>query len=499
MATNTDVSALIRNQGDVIRALKSSGASQEQIDKEIAKLQLIKKEHDKDDKPQFSLKCAKGARDFDPQQMAVRDQLFSTITSCFKRHGAVTIDTPVFELKDTLTGKYGEDSKLIYDLQDQGGELLSLRYDLTVPFARYVAMNRIKQIKRYHIAKVYRRDNPSIQKGRYREFYQCDFDIAGQFDPMIPDSECIRVVAEILKELNLSDFVIKVNHRLLLDAIFSISGVSEANFRTVCSSVDKLDKISWEEVRNELVKEKHIPQETADKIGTYVNLSGDNSLLNKLQTDPLLSTNQNAQIAINELQLLYTYCQRLLIGQFVTFDMSLARGLDYYTGVIYEAVLIGGHKYEVGSVAAGGRYDGLVGMFDVKNRAVPCVGVSIGVERLFSIMEQKMKGEKIRTTETEVLVMSGEDGFLEQRLSCIAKLWEQNINAELFYKKSSKLLTQIQFCEKEFIPLGVIIATEEQKNGGVKIRNISTREDKFVRDEDMVLEIKAFLGNKKCS
>ena len=120
---------------------------------------------------------------------------------------------------------------------------------LTFRSTRYVAMNRIKQIKRYHIAKVYRRDNPSIQKGRYREFYQCDFDIAGQYDPMIPDAECIRVVVEILKELNLSDFVVKVNHRLLLDAIFSISGVSEDNFRTVCSSVDKLDKMSWADVK----------------------------------------------------------------------------------------------------------------------------------------------------------------------------------------------------------------------------------------------------------
>ena len=119
----------------------------------------------------------------------------------------------------------------------------------TFQFTRYVAMNRIKQIKRYHIAKVYRRDNPSIQKGRYREFYQCDFDIAGQYDSMIPDAECIRVVVEILRELNLSEFVVKVNHRLLLDAIFSISGVSEDNFRSVCSSVDKLDKLPWADVK----------------------------------------------------------------------------------------------------------------------------------------------------------------------------------------------------------------------------------------------------------
>ena len=185
----------------------------------------------------------------------------------FKRHGAETIDTPIFELKEVLTGKYGEDSKLIYDLKDQGGEILSLRYDLTVPFARYVAMNKIAQIKRYHIGKVYRRDNPSISRGRYREFYQCvskkalivnvilsqddtaqysfqDFDIAGAYDAMIPDAECVKIVKEILESLEVGKFVVKVNHRQILDGIFEVCGVSSDMFRTICSSVDKLDKVS---------------------------------------------------------------------------------------------------------------------------------------------------------------------------------------------------------------------------------------------------------------
>jgi histidyl-tRNA synthetase len=142
-----------------------------------------------------------------------------------------------------LTGKYGEDSKLIYDLKDQGGEILSLRYDLTVPLARYLAMNKVTNIKRYHIAKVYRRDNPSMTRGRYREFYQCDFDIAGSYDPMIPDAECIRVVSEILDTLHIGQYVIKVNHRRLLDGMFEACGVSADKFRTACSSIDKLDKV----------------------------------------------------------------------------------------------------------------------------------------------------------------------------------------------------------------------------------------------------------------
>ena len=158
-------------------------------------------------------KIAKGARDFLPAAMVIREEAFSTIKRIFKRHGAVEIDTPVFELKETLTGKYGEDSKLIYDLADQGGELLALRYDLTVPFARFLALNSVGNIKRYHIAKVYRRDNPVMSKGRFREFYQCDFDIAGLYPPMIADAEVLTVASEILSELKIGDFMIKLNHR----------------------------------------------------------------------------------------------------------------------------------------------------------------------------------------------------------------------------------------------------------------------------------------------
>lgn len=148
-----------------------------------------------------------------PLQMAIRERAFSIIKSVFKKHGAVEIDTPVFELKETLMGKYGEDSKLIYDLEDQGGELLSLRYDLTVPFARYVALNNYQLIKRFHIAKVYRRDNPQMNKGRFREFYQCDFDIAGVYGLMIPDAEVLKVLVEILTQLQIGEFVVKINHR----------------------------------------------------------------------------------------------------------------------------------------------------------------------------------------------------------------------------------------------------------------------------------------------
>jgi histidyl-tRNA synthetase len=343
----------------------------------------------------FKPKIAKGARDFGPEQMRIREQAFAAIRRVFKRHGGVEIDTPVFELKELLTGKYGEDSKLIYDLADQGGELLSLRYDLTVPFARFLAMRSVGNIKRYHIAKVYRRDQPQAARGRYREFYQCDFDIAGSFSPMVPDAEVITVATEILSDLPIGQFCIKLNHRKLLDAIFEISGVPVDKFRPICSAVDKLDKMSWEEVKKEMVEEKGLAPEAADRIATFVLHSGPpKELWAKFTQMKLFGDHVQANAAMAELKLLFDYLDAMGSLQYVSFDMSLARGLDYYTGVIYEAVLING-AVAVGSIAAGGRYDNLVGMFSPAGVQTPCVGVSIGVERVFAIMEKKAEELKI--------------------------------------------------------------------------------------------------------
>ncbi|TTE22035.1 Histidine--tRNA ligase, cytoplasmic [Bagarius yarrelli] len=446
--------------------------------------------------------------------------------------------------QETLTGKYGEDSKLIYDLKDQGGELLSLRYDLTVPFARYLAMNKITNIKRYHIAKVYRRDNPAMTRGRYREFYQCDFDIAGQYDPMIPDAECLKIVYEILSELELGDFRIKVNDRRILDGMFAVCGVPDEKFRTICSTVDKLDKMPWEEVKNEMVNEKGLSEDVADQIGQYVSLQGGQDLAERLLQDPKLSQNKQACAGLTDMKQLFGFLQLFQVTDKVVFDLSLARGLDYYTGVIYEAVLcqalqpntpavaeqdgaVPGEEagVSVGSVAGGGRYDGLVGMFDPKGRKVPCVGVSIGIERIFSIMEQKVRlktekiclqrksapqrrrfcfyrglrpsqsclqpsGREIRTTETQVLVASAQKNLLEERLRLTAELWKAGIKAEVLYKKNPKLLTQLQHCEETGIPLVAILGEQELKDGVVKLRNVANREEMDVSRAELVDEIK---------
>ena len=398
--------------------------------------------------------------------MVIRDKIFSTITEVFKRHGGVTVDTPVFELREVLTGRYGEDSKLIYDLADQGGEICSLRYDLTVPFARYLAMNKqIQNIKRYHIAKVYRRDQPAMSKGRMREFYQCDFDIAGTYDPMIPDAEIIKIASEVFDKLGWKGtYTIKLNHRKILDGIFQVCGVPDNKIRTISSAVDKLDKLPWAEVRKEMTEEKGLSEHVANRIGEWVVLKGKTDLVEKLRADDELSANESIKRGMEELELLFRYLDKWKVMDTVSFDLSLARGLDYYTGVIYEVVTEGSapavaasgdasSKPEkrkvpkrddddrsddpsvgIGSVAAGGRYDNLVGMFSGKNQ-IPCVGISFGVDRIVSITEARMDAYKtrgqVRNTEIDVFVMAfggrGFNGFLDERMALVDMLWEAEI------------------------------------------------------------------------
>uniref|UniRef100_A0AAA9TH73 Histidine--tRNA ligase, cytoplasmic n=1 Tax=Bos taurus TaxID=9913 RepID=A0AAA9TH73_BOVIN len=397
MADRAALEDLVRVQGERVRGLKQQKASAEQIEEEVAKLLKLKAQLGPDEgKPKFVLKTPKGTRDYSPRQMAVREKVFDVIISCFKRHGAEVIDTPVFELK--------------------------------------------------------------------------------------------------------------VNDRRILDGMFAICGVPDSKFRTICSSVDKLDKVSWEEVKNEMVGEKGLAPEVADRIGDYVQQHGGVSLVEQLLQDPKLSQNKQALEGLGDLKLLFEYLTLFGIADKISFDLSLARGLDYYTGVIYEAVLLqpparaGEEPLGVGSVAAGGRYDGLVGMFDPKGRKVPCVGLSIGVERIFSIVEQRLEAleEKVRTTETQVLVASAQKKLLEERLKLISELWDAGIKAELLYKKNPKLLNQLQYCEETGIPLVAIIGEQELKDGVIKLRSVASREEVDVRREDLVEEIKRRTSQPLC-
>ncbi|CAI5493852.1 unnamed protein product [Closterium sp. Naga37s-1] len=436
-----------------------------------------------------------GTRDFLPDQMAIRERAFAIIAAVFKRHGAVALDTPVFELRETLMGKYGEDSKLIYDLADQGGEILSLRYDLTVPFARYLAMHSVGNIKRYHVARVYRRDNPQMNRGRYREFYQCDFDIAGQYAPMVPDAEVVKVLTELLDELAIGDYEIKLNHRGLLDGMLAICGVPGSKFRAICSAVDKLDKEPWEAVRTEMIEEKGLLPEVADRIGDFVKHKGEpHHLLATLQApDSPFAGHADSQAALAELALLFDYLAAMGGAvRRVVFDLSLARGLDYYTGVIYEAVLKGGST--VGSIAAGGRYDNLVGMFSGKQ--VPAVGVSLGIERVFTIMEEqeRKKNQLIRATETQVLVASIGPDLLRTRMEIASALWAEGVKAEFVLAASPNMQRQLEFANKAGIPWMVIFGSAELDKGTVKVKDLERREEEEVTRASLILYLKRKLG-----
>lgn len=506
IAPAADYRARVAAQLDKLRTLNTENAPATAVKPEVDELvklsdELAELSMKKGGK--ITLKTPKGTRDWEPLSMALRKHVFATIERIFNTHGAVTIDTPVFERKEILAGKYGEDSKLIYDLQDQGGELCSLRYDLTVPFARFVAMNPTEygNIKRYHIAKVYRRDQPAMSKGRFREFYQCDFDIAGTHDAMVPDAECLCVLVEILDALEIGEFTVKVNHRKLLDAVFAVCGVPDDKIRTISSAVDKLDKSPWSEVRREMIEDKGLDAEVADRIGTYVQRRGGRELIDELAGDATLMANPRAVEGLEDMRLLFAYLDVYRITDRISFDMSLARGLDYYTGVIYEAITaasappppsdekpkpkkgkddeVDESTVGVGSIAAGGRYDNLVGMFSGSKKpdAVPCVGVSIGVERVFSILMQRIRdaqarGERtaVRSKEVEVFVMSMGDGLLLERMQVAKQLWDAGIKAEFLYKRKPKLQAQFAVVDKEQVPFAVMLAPGEWAAGTVRVK-----------------------------
>ncbi len=439
------------------------------------------------------VKVVKGARDFLPFQMAIRNKAFKIITDVFKKHGAVEIDTPVFELKETLMGKYGEDSKLIYDLNDQGGELLSLRYDLTVPFARFMAVNNLPSIKRFHIGKVYRRDNPQMSRGRYREFYQCDFDIAGpNYGKMIPEADVLKVVVEILTQLPVGGFNIKLNHRLLLDAIVNISGIKDDLYKTVCSSVDKLDKEEWDTVKKELL-EKGITEDQSEKLWNFVQLKDKpKTLLEKLKLNNELLSNQKGKTALDEMDILFDYLEIMEIDKYCTFDLSLARGLDYYTGLIYETVLTDTDK--VGSISGGGRFDNLVGMFSGKQ--IPAVGVSIGIERIFNILEEKYKNSPdIRSVETEVFVAVIGKNLTKERFKVLNELWESGINAEMLYNENPRMDKQMDYVINNKIPFMVFIGENELKENKLKIKCMANGNEVMVERGKLVEEVKKLKEN----
>ncbi|TVY13880.1 Mitochondrial histidine--tRNA ligase [Lachnellula arida] len=456
------------------------------------------------------LKTPKGTRDWFGSDLLLRDHILQTASNIFKLHGGTPLDTPAFELKAILAEKYGEDTRLMYDLADQGGELCSLRFDLTVPFARWLAMNNESQLKRYQIAKVYRRDQPSVAQGRLREFYQCDFDIAGVYDAMIADAEVLRVVVEVFEALGMG-ITIKVNHRRVLDGLFEVAGVPGEKIRSVSSAVDKLDKVAWAGVRREIVDEKGVSDEVADRVGEYVRRSGEmREMVRFLKSEPELCGNENIGAGIIDMELLVSYLEVYGVADKVSFDLSLARGLDYYTGLIFEVVnqppgsntaVIGKEsESQVGSIAAGGRYDNLVGMYT--RNPMPCVGISFGVDRIFTLLNA-LQGEKMLPgVDVYIIALSGKDvnGLLLERMSVARELWSAGISAEFTAKVKPRREKQSK--ESKNSRLSITLAPDEWAAGQVRLKDLrddDTLQDKkdqgqLVSKENLIEEVKKLLS-----
>ncbi|KAG2364832.1 histidyl-tRNA synthetase [Suillus spraguei] len=462
------------------------------------------------------LNGTQGTRDYGAAEMFCREHVERIVKDVFTSYGGSALDTPVFERKDVLAGKYGEDQKLIFDLMDQGGEQLALRYDHTVPLARYLAMaGATVQAKIWQVGKVYRRDNPVMSKGRMREFSQADLDITGAWDPMIPDAEIISLLCTILTKLDVGEFTIKLNHRKILDGIFEVCGVPQDKIRSISSAVDKLDKLPWLEVKKEMTEEKGLSSDVADKIGEYVKHKGGPSLLDLLKADATLMANLSAKQGISDMDILFTLLRAYKVLDKISFDMSLARGLDYYTGIIYEAIVeasappalssnatespapappkpkpskkakvddneedeVDESQVGVGSIAAGGRYDNLVGMFTAaaaaegkKAPGLPCIGVSIGLDRIFAIVWPKWVEKGMRSKETMVYVLAAGDGLLEERITLVQELREAGIKTDFLAKRKPKLTAQFMAGEKDEVPFAVILGGDELKEGLVTVK-----------------------------
>lgn len=421
-----------------------------------------------------TLAIPKGTRDYGPEQMRIRKYVIYEMERIFEQFGGVCIDTPVFEMKGNLVNNCEEETKLIFDLAQQNKQQYALRYDLTVPFARYVAMNGITNMKRYQIGKVYRRDNPVMTKGRYREFLQCDFDIAGSGPKMANDAIIIKVMVTVLKKFDLK-FKVKLNYKPLLDELLKLSEVDAAKISSTCSTLDKLDKCTWNEIARELsgkgLTEKNI--EAIFALFQYKGAAG--VILSKIREDFPAQTLLGKHV--DDLLMLVDYLSDLDCLGDIEFDVSLCRGLNYYTGMLIEAVL-SENELGIGSIAGGGRYDNLISEFS--GSSVPAVGCSIGIERIFTLLEKRELGLKTQTICYITYIynrknLAENQIYRKQVLKLANKLWALAIPTEIVSCETQILKEQIINVAKSGIPYLIVFAETEFKSGAVLVKELATK------------------------
>ncbi len=427
--------------------------------------------------PKIQARVPRGMRDILPQKMLLRQYVIGQVEKVFQRFGFEPLQTPVLELSETLMGKYGEDAeKLIYDAKHrEGKEELSLRYDLTVPLTRVVAMypELVKPFKRYQIAPVWRAERP--QKGRYREFYQCDVDIVGT-KSMLADAEIMTVVYSVLKQLGFKSFVTKINNRKILTGIGQYAGAPNEMLGSLYRSIDKLDKIGADGVREEMTKSQ-IPANVIDKMIELVALPS--NAFGELRE--ILGNIPIAMEGLSELEELATYIGDSGIPRAnYQFDFSMVRGLAYYTGPIYETVVT---EPKIGSLTGGGRYDELIGLFT--NQSIPTTGTSFGIERIIDVMDElAMYPSSIGKTVTQALVTVFNRDLIGTSIRVANELRAASINAELGLDWDG-LGKQLKYAAAKSIPFAVIIGPDENAAQKATLRDLSSGEQTVVAQGDL--------------
>lgn len=434
---------------------------------------------------------ARGTRDFGPEQMAKRNFIFDTIRQSFQRYGFQPLETPAFENLSVLMGKYGEEGdqllfkilnsgdfsgKLSADDWQEGSKKLTtkisekgLRYDLTVPFARHVVMNRgtlVMPFKRYQIQPVWRADRP--QRGRYREFYQCDADVVGT-ESLLCEAEIVLLLHDILPKLGITDFTVKINNRKILTGIADVIG-AEGMEGPLCVAIDKLDKIGKEKVVEELI-ERGFSLESVALLEPIFSLSSRSEPFAELRS--WLSGSEIALKGIAELEEVWEMVKAFgLERPRIEFDVTLARGLSYYTGAIFE---VKANNVQIGSISGGGRYDNLTGTFGVPG--LSGVGISLGVDRIYDVMEELNLFPPDQTTSTRVMLSNFDKEAFTFGLSLLPILRQAGINSEM-YPDAVKLKKQLDYADRKRIPFVILIGSEEIQSGLFSLKNMTTGEQR---------------------
>ena len=417
----------------------------------------------------------RGTRDFLPEDMAKREYVLNTIKSVFIRFGYDAIETPAIEYAQTILGKYGDEgSRQTYTFEDNGGRKIALRFDQTVPFARLVASNYQNlpmPFKRYQIGRVWRADRPA--KGRYREFYQCDIDIIGTTN-LLAEGEVIQVMYQVFKTLGFPNFVIKFNSRRLINSILDSLNIPKKDQVAVVRILDKLEKIGSQEVLKEW--SSFINEKTARDLLKIVDIKGSNA--DKLE---VLKNYQT-----NEIEELIKICGYSKIPESnLKFDPTLARGLDYYTGVTFEICL---PDLDIGSVCGGGRYDDLCGLFTDKK--LSGVGVAFGFDRIILAMEEIGMFKNIGLN-SKVLVTYFDESTLQNSIEIANELQDADINTEIYFQPD-KIGKQIKYADKKSIPFIVLCGPDEVGNNEVKIKMMNTGKEKTIPKNQVVSYLKGF-------